>query len=132
MRPSISQHKTDDSYLRRLTAPPRIHFFKSISPETRSHFQGRSCMSSRPFVKLQDRVGSIADVSPALAAGGLLGTWVNTDPDRQRLTRAVVERGPGPTGLALRATGPCVEGLSEWGPIPIDTFFASTPEGREA
>ena len=83
------------------------------------------------FAQIRDR---LEVDSPAAAAGridtsGLLGTWINSNPDTTGIVKMIMSASDGILSLQTYAIGP--DGLIDWGSKAVDVF-ASTPSARAA
>ena len=65
----------------------------------------------------------------AIDGTGLIGTWVNSNPDTQGVARLVVTESDGSLLVRAMAIGP--EGLIDWGAVPV-TLFGSSAGSRVA
>ena len=76
------------------------------------------------FAQICDRVeagGGPSDVS------GLLGVWVNSNPETQGIARMVMTESGGRLSLRVQAVGP--DGLIDWGETDV-RVFTSAPSSR--
>lgn len=79
------------------------------------------------FAQICDRVE--VNGGGAIDATGLIGTWVNSNPDTQGVARLVVTESDG--GLLVRAMAIGPDGLIDWGAVPV-MIFGSSPASRVA
>lgn len=79
------------------------------------------------FAQICDRVE--LDGDGTVDAGGLIGTWVNSNPDTQGVARLEVTESDG--GLLVRAMAIGPDGLIDWGTVPV-TIFGSSAASRAA
>ena len=70
------------------------------------------------FAQLNDRVEPEAAPAQALDVSGLLGTWVNSNPDTSGIARMVMSDKDGRLSLQVYAVGP--KGLIDWGAAEVD------------
>jgi hypothetical protein len=76
------------------------------------------------FAQICDRVeagGGPVDTS------GLLGVWVNSNPETQGIARMVMSESGGRLSLRVQAVGP--DGLIDWGETDV-RVFSSSPSSR--
>jgi hypothetical protein len=82
------------------------------------------------FAQLVDRVEvDAATAGAALDVSGLLGVWINSNPDTTGVARMLMSEADGKLSLQVYAVGP--NGLIEWGTAPVEVL-ASTPSSRVA
>jgi hypothetical protein len=65
-----------------------------------------------------------ASNTPPTAHTGLLGTWVNTNPNTGNVKQIVVRR-DGTGGITVDAFGACTPTLCEWGAVPAIVYGSS-------
>jgi hypothetical protein len=78
------------------------------------------------FAQICDRVETDAAIYPP-DLSGLLGTWINSNPDTTGIARLVISEVDGNVSLRVDAIGP--DGVIDWGPADVAVFTA-TPESR--
>ena len=81
------------------------------------------------FAQIRDRVESEFEGAGPIDASGLVGAWVNSNPDTSGVARMVVSEDDGKLSLRVYAIGP--SGLIDWGLANISAF-ASSPTSRVA
>jgi len=82
------------------------------------------------FAQICDRVEIDAtSVAGAIDHAGLVGTWINSNPDTTGIARMVVDERDG--NLSVRAYGVGPDGLIDWGTSEV-TVFGSSPSSRVA
>jgi hypothetical protein len=81
------------------------------------------------FAQIRDRVefDSQAVAAGSIDTSGLLGTWINSNPDTSGIVKMVMSASAGILSLRTYAIGP--DGLIDWGSKEVDVF-ASAPSGR--
>ena len=81
------------------------------------------------FAQICDRV-EVNEVSgTSIDHAGLIGTWVNSNPDTRGIARMVVAERDGNLSVQAYAIGP--DGLIDWGSTGL-TVFGSSPSSDEA
>lgn len=78
------------------------------------------------FVQLTDRVEAQAAPGP-LETAGLLGMWVNANPETTAIARVVVSETGGRLSSRVYAVGP--DGLIDWGEAEAVPYAASASSG---
>jgi len=81
------------------------------------------------FAQICDRVEIDSGAGGAIDHAGLLGTWVNSNPDTTGVARFVVAEDDGKILLRTYAVGP--DDLIDWGTANV-TVFASSPSAHLA
>jgi hypothetical protein len=81
------------------------------------------------FAQICDRVEIDAASAGAIDHAGLIGTWVNSNPDTTGVARFVVAEDDGKLSIKTYAVG--AEELIDWGTADV-TIFASSPTSRVA
>jgi hypothetical protein len=81
------------------------------------------------FAQIRDRVTIESIDHNLIDLSGLIGTWVNSNPDTNGVARMVVRQSDGHLTLQVYAIGP--EGLVDWGLAEL-TMFTSSPSSRVA
>jgi hypothetical protein len=81
------------------------------------------------FAQIRDRVETPSQGTGSIDSSGLIGTWVNSNPDTTGVARMVVAESGGSLTLWVQAIGP--DGLIDWGPADI-RVYCSTPLARSA
>ena len=76
------------------------------------------------FAQIRDRIDVNSKAAGAIDTSGLIGTWINSNPNTSGIARIVISRSNG--NLSLRAYAVSPEGLIDWGSVDINVF-ASTP-----
>jgi hypothetical protein len=79
------------------------------------------------FALISDRVGG--DAGPP-DVSGLLGVWVNSNPETQGVARVVLTESGGRLSLRAQAVGP--DGLIDWGEADVRAFSSSPSSGAAA
>jgi hypothetical protein len=79
------------------------------------------------FAQICDRVEIDAATAGPIDISGLLGTWVNSNPETNGIARMLITQTDGKLKLEVQAIGP--EGLINWGRTDI-TVFTSSPSSR--
>jgi len=79
------------------------------------------------FAQIRDRVEIADGPAQPLSTDGLIGTWVNSNPDTNGIARMVVSESGGKLSLRTYAVGP--DGLIDWGETGV-TVFTSTASSR--
>jgi hypothetical protein len=74
------------------------------------------------FAQIYDRVENGGALNEPPDVSGLLGTWVNSNPDTSGIARMVIEESGGDLTLQVYAIGP--EGLIDWGREDLTVFTA--------
>ena len=80
------------------------------------------------FVQICDRVETDAAGRPDHS--GLLGIWINSNPDTSGIARLVISEADGNLSLQVYAIGP--DGLIDWGPADLAVFSAAPDSQRSA
>jgi len=80
------------------------------------------------FAQICDDVAVDKSTAP-MDIAGMCGTWVNTNPDTNGITRMVISADEGQVSLQAFAVGP--DGLIDWGVTRLQ-LFASTPVSRQS
>jgi hypothetical protein len=78
------------------------------------------------FAQISDRVEIAAPAAP-IGPAGLIGTWLNSNPDTNGIARLIVSETEGKISVQVYAVGP--EGLIDWGTSEV-ALFAATPSSR--
>src|SRR5688572_17640104 len=81
------------------------------------------------FAQICDRVEIDAACSGPIDHAGLIGTWINSNPDTTGIARMVVDERGGNLSVRVYAVGP--DGLIEWGTSDV-IVFGSSPSSRDA
>jgi hypothetical protein len=81
------------------------------------------------FAQIRDRVETQGPDAGPIDASGLIGTWINSNPDTTGVARMEVTESGGNLTLWVQAIGP--DGLIDWGPADI-SVYSSTPLARSA
>jgi len=76
-----------------------------------------------------DQVEIDRTIAAAIDHAGLLGTWINSNPDTTGVTRFVVTEDSGRLTVQTYAIGP--DGIIDWGTADV-TVFASSASARVA
>ena len=79
------------------------------------------------FAQIRDRVTNEAAGSGASDYSGLVGNWVNSNPDTTGVARMTIIRSGENLSLQVYAIGP--EGLIDWGTVGL-ILFAPSPSSR--
>ena len=79
------------------------------------------------FAQICDRVEIDAATAGPIDISGLLGTWVNSNPETNGIERMLITETDGKLKLEVQAIGP--EGLINWGRADV-TVFTSSPSSR--
>ena len=72
------------------------------------------------FAQLYDRVEPRAAATRRIDASGLLGTWVNSNPETSGIARMLLSESGGQLSLRVFAVGP--EGLVDWGAAGVKAY----------
>lgn len=75
------------------------------------------------FAQIRDRVEIDPNVREPIDPSGLVGTWVNSNPDTSGIARMIVSESAGDLSIQTYAIGP--DGLIDWGTTDL-TVFAAT------
>jgi len=81
------------------------------------------------FAQIYDRVEIDEASAAAIDHSGLIGTWINSNPDTTGVARFVVAEDDGQLTVRTYAIGP--DNLIDWGIADV-TIFASSPSSRVA
>jgi hypothetical protein len=81
------------------------------------------------FAQIRDRVTIESGDDSPVDLSGLIGTWVNSNPDTTGVARMAVSQSDGKLSLQVFAIG--LDGLLDWGLAEL-TIFTSTPTSRSA
>ena len=81
------------------------------------------------FAQIRDRVTIESRDDNSIDVSGLIGTWVNSNPDTTGVARMAVTQSDGKLLLQVFAIAP--DGLLDWGLAEL-TIFTSTPTSRVA
>lgn len=79
------------------------------------------------FAQVRDRVKIDPEEPESLDSSGLIGTWVNSNPETSGIARMIVSESGGSLSMRSFAIGP--DGLIDWGATEV-TIFASTASSR--
>lgn len=79
------------------------------------------------FAQVCDRVE--VEAGGDVDSTGLIGTWVNSNPDTKGVARLIVTESD--EGLSVRAIAIGPDGLIDWGSVPV-TIFGSSAASRVA
>ena len=82
-------------------------------------------MKALPFVRAKDQ----RFPDGPLDLSGILGTWVNTNPDTKGIIRVLLSRNEG--DLAVQAFGACEPDPCAWGEADDVVACAAAPDSRE-
>ena len=80
------------------------------------------------FAQIFDRVETGIPAGP-MDLSGLLGIWINSNPDSNGIARLVISEADGKVSSQVYAIGP--DGLIDWGAADL-AVFTSTPNSRVA
>jgi hypothetical protein len=76
------------------------------------------------FAQIRDRVElSPGDAARPMDVSGLVGTWVNSNPDTTGVARIVISESDGKLSVRVYAIG--AEGIVDWGPAGIRVYSSS-------
>lgn len=75
------------------------------------------------FAQIRDRVEVDDGPARTLSTDGLVGTWVNSNPETNGIARMTVSESGGKLSLRAYAVGP--EGLIDWGETGVTVYAAS-------
>jgi len=81
------------------------------------------------FAQIRDRVEIDPESNGPFETVGLIGTWINSNPETTGITRLVVTKSDGNLSVQTYALGP--NGLIDWGTTPV-TLFGGTASSRVA
>jgi hypothetical protein len=81
------------------------------------------------FAQIYDRVEIDATLAGPIDRAGLIGAWVNSNPDTKGVARLVVTESGGNLSVRAYAVGP--DGLIDWGTADV-TVFGASPASRVA
>ena len=81
------------------------------------------------FAQIRDRVEIDREPPGPFEVSGLIGTWVNSNPDTNGIARMVMTESGGKFSLQTYAIGP--SGLIDWATTPV-TLFGATASSRVA
>ncbi len=79
------------------------------------------------FAQIRDRVKIDPEAPQSIDPSGLIGTWVNSNPDTNGIARMIVSESGGNLSVQTYATGP--NGLLDWGSSNV-TVFAGAASSR--
>jgi len=79
------------------------------------------------FAQIRDLVTNESDASGHRDFSGLVGEWVNSNPDTTGVARMTIAQNGDNLSLRVYAIGP--EGLIDWGLVDID-LFAPSPSSQ--
>lgn len=79
------------------------------------------------FAQIRDRVTIESRDDSSIDVSGLIGTWVNSNPDTTGVARMAVTQSDGKLALQVFAIGP--DGLLDWGLAEL-TLFTPAPTSR--
>jgi hypothetical protein len=79
------------------------------------------------FARVGEGVESEAAVATGVNTSGLVGVWVNSNPDSNGIARMVMSESGGNLTLQVCAIGP--DGLIDWGMAEV-SVFTSAPSSR--
>ena len=79
------------------------------------------------FAQIRDHVTNDAAGSGASDFSGLVGSWVNSNPDTTGVARMTITQSGENLSLQVYAIGP--DGLIDWGTVGL-TLFAPSPSSR--
>ena len=81
------------------------------------------------FAQIRDRVEIDPESNGPFETVGLIGTWINSNPETTGITRLVVTESDGNLSVQTYALGP--NGLIDWGTTSV-TLFGGTASSRVA
>ncbi|MEW6208399.1 MAG: hypothetical protein AB1631_08525 [Acidobacteriota bacterium] len=81
------------------------------------------------FAQIRDRAEIKSHDARNIDPAGLVGMWVNSNPDTRGVARMIITESGGKLSLRVQAIGP--DGLIDWGSTDI-ALFASSPSSRAA
>lgn len=79
------------------------------------------------FAQVRDRVKIDPEEPESIDSSGLIGTWVNSNPETSGIARMIVSESGGSLSMRSFAIGP--DGLIDWGATEV-TVFASSASSR--
>lgn len=75
------------------------------------------------FVQIRDHIKTADTEAGPIDVSGLVGTWVNSNPDTTGVARMVITQSGGNLSLRVLAIGP--DGLIDWGTADIKVFTSA-------
>lgn len=78
------------------------------------------------FAQVYDRV-EIEGAAEPLDVSGLVGVWINSNPDTNGIARMEFSKSNGKLSVRVDAIGP--DGLIDWGMVPVK-LLAASPKSR--
>jgi hypothetical protein len=81
------------------------------------------------FAQIRDRAEIRSHDADSIDPSGLIGEWINSNPDTRGVARLSITESGGKLSLRAQAVGP--DGLIDWGATDI-ALFASSPSSRAA
>src|SRR5688572_16657193 len=81
------------------------------------------------FAQIRDRVSIESGDAAPVEVSGLVGAWVNSNPDTTGVARFAVTESDGKISLRVQAISP--DGLIDWGLAEL-TIFTATPSSTNA